>query len=130
MKRIRNWADAIAHCDYTRGIEAGFDAFAIELQIPQALDMWSEDGRLQKHWAHSWICTDCRVGLAVYTFDGVPVAVSSQEGRKSYENLQFISRSGADMIRTYLNNLLKPRLMDAALVDLTEPLPDYWFEKE
>lgn len=51
----------------------------------------SFSNRMKKHWVHSWICTDTRVGIALYEFDGEFVAFSTQNVRKSDEIIKFLS---------------------------------------
>ena len=54
---------------------------------------WDEEfsRRMVKHWVISWICTDTRVGYAVYCLDGQVVAVSERIARKSHEEILFLS---------------------------------------
>lgn len=74
----------------------------------------------------NWICTDTRVGLAVYTFDGVPVAVSAQPARKSSEDIKFVTVEAAKKVREFILSLNVPTL--SVVTDMSEPLDNGWFE--
>lgn len=65
--------------------------------------------RFTKHWIASWICTDTEVGAAFITLDGEPVALSTQWGRKSNEDIDFISPELAKKTHdVFLSLLLTP----------------------
>lgn len=70
---------------------------------------WSEefDARMKKYFAPeaTWVCTDTRVGLAVYFLDGEMVAVSFQNARQSDENIQFLTYADAAKVRRFLQEL-------------------------
>lgn len=85
---------------------------------------WSHEFslRMTKHWVTSWICTDTRVGLAVYCWDCVPVAVSTQCARKSDEKISFLSKECADMVRDAIIKLMGDDEFDIALIDPDEEI--------
>lgn len=70
----------------TSDIETFSSLFGISLY-------WNDEfsKRMLKHWITSWVCTDTKVGLAVYCLDNVPVAISTQTARKSEERIKFVS---------------------------------------
>lgn len=70
----------------TSDIETFSSLFGISLY-------WNDEfsNRMLKHWVASWVCTDTRVGLAVYCLDKVPVAISTQSARKNEERIRFVS---------------------------------------
>lgn len=70
----------------TSDIETFSSLFGISLY-------WNDEfsNRMLKHWVASWLCTDTRVGLAVYCLDKVPVAISTQSARKNEERIRFVS---------------------------------------
>lgn len=76
----------------------------------------------------NWICTDTRVGLAVYTFDGVPVAVSAQPARKSSEDIKFVTVEAAKKVREFMLSLNAPTL--SVVDDISEPIASGWFEHQ
>ncbi len=56
---------------------------------------------LVKHFVDSWICTDTRVGHALYYFGDELVAYSYQSSRKSDENISFFSEEAAKRVRNF-----------------------------
>lgn len=90
---------------------------------------WVDCDRIQQKYIASWICTDTRVGLSVYFFDGEPVAVSGQSGRKSREQVEFLSLDAAGRVRNYLESLIPPEnRIEPSLVNLEEEIDPGWFE--
>lgn len=104
-------------------------------RLSNALDLgwldYSEEfeTRVEKFYivGANWVCTDTRVGLAVYTFDGVPVAISAQPARKSSEDIEFISVDAAKKVREFILSLTEPTL--AVTNDMTVPIDDGWFKR-
>lgn len=88
---------------------------------------WSDEfaGRMVKHWVASWICTDTRVGLAVYMLDGVPVVVSSQECRKCEEVLEFATTASAALVMLAIVQYMQ---LEGHIGDIDEELNPDWFE--
>ena len=85
--------------------------------------------RIKKYWVHRWICTDTAVVLAVYFFDGEPVAVSHQPFRKGDETIEFLSEEGAEKLRLYLVTLLETS-EKPAIVNLETEIPEGWFHDD
>jgi len=71
--------------------------------------------RMVKVWIKSWICTDTRVGIAVYVFDNKIVATSFQSARKSDEQINFVSGDAYHEVKNAILDYLKD--------DLDEELP-------
>ena len=63
---------------------------------------WVEQDRLKSYWIGNWYCTDSYVGFKMYFLNDVPVAVSSQSGRKSEEKFEWFSEELALRVRDYL----------------------------
>ncbi len=63
------------------------------------------DSRLKAWWAHSWICTDTEVGLALYFFEGEFVAASFQPYRKSDTEFEWASQEAFDKVRAYITEI-------------------------
>lgn len=80
--------------------------------------------RVKKHWIYNWYCTDTYVGLAAYYMDGEPVAVSFQSGRKSDEEIEFVSKEAATKVREFIVTLLEPEEPSYPVANLDEELPD------
>lgn len=80
--------------------------------------------RVKKHWIYNWYCTDSYVGLAAYYMDGEPVAVSFQSGRKSDEEIEFVSKEAAGKVRDFILTLLEPEEPSYPIANLDEELPD------
>ena len=130
------WSEAIAlidptiregGCCYTDPIwEGDVGPFASLLGIWDI--NWSEEfsKRMLKHWVQSWICTDTRVGIAVYCLDGEVVAVSHQPARKSDEVLQFLSKPAAMKVTRLLIQLREQQNPEEyPLLDFESSTPDY-----
>ena len=60
--------------------------------------------RVKTYWVDgaNWICTDTRVGLCVYVFDGIPVAIGSQTARKKQARNRILFRSICNQIAEIL----------------------------
>jgi len=101
---MTNWADALKLIDVNDMPSASYIGKVYNTEIDTFSELlgindcpWSNEfyDRMLKHWVTSWVCTDTRVGVAVYCLDKVPVAVSTQPARKSMPSsftpqLQFI----------------------------------------
>lgn len=57
-------------------------------------------------YAKRWLCTDTYVGYGIITFQGTPIAIHSQRGRKYDVNIMFIDRVATDSARLYLESLI------------------------
>lgn len=111
---------------------AHFDAFELAFRERNwYLSDYDEfDRRFKKHWIKSWICTDSRVGIAVITLDGEPVAISSQTARKADEEIEFISEElGAKVVAAIETMVHKP-IDTVVLVNLDASIDERWFEHE
>lgn len=131
------WSEAIAlidptirepGCRYIDPIwEGDVGPFASLLEIWDI--NWSEEfsKRMLKHWVQSWICTDTRVGIAVYCLDGEVVAVSHQPARKSDEVIQFLSKPAAMQVTRVLLQLREQQQgpEEYPLLDFESDAPDY-----
>lgn len=80
--------------------------------------------RVTKEFVASWICTDTRVGLAVYRLDGEVIAVSGQNARKSDEDIEFVSIEAAKKVRDLIISLLE---FNPPVADMDTELSDKWF---
>lgn len=131
-----NWQEAIVSVDYSlpennpkRGCtDSSPGEFAKALDIPYYND-WSEvfDHRVQKFWITSWVCTDTRVGLALYKLDGIPVAVSHQSARKNDERIEFLSAADADRMRALIFDLLRAEQSEPKLCNLSQEIDADWW---
>lgn len=63
---------------------------------------WDKQSRLISYYILNWYCTDSIVGFKVYFFDDVPVAISSQRGRKCNEDFQWISKELYQKVYDYI----------------------------
>lgn len=111
------------------GDDPNLPALISKLNINLCYD-WDKEfsSRMRKLWLASWICTDTRVGLAVYELDGRPVAVSTQSARKNDEAIHFLSKESAEQVRKVIFELLckegtMPNVLDSLDSDVSP-----WFE--
>jgi hypothetical protein len=86
--------------------------------------------RVKKHWINSWVCTGATVGLAVYTFDGEPIAISTQVGKKHKEEIEFISIEAAQKIRAFIFSFIVAREKAPAIANLDEVIAESWLNKQ
>ena len=77
------------------------DPFIEYLSISSDGDWNKLQTRLNFYYFASWYCTDSYVGLGVYYLDDQPVAISSQTGRKSDENIEFVSIEAAKKLKQW-----------------------------
>lgn len=68
---------------------------------------WSDDKRLKSYFIKTWYCTDSYVGIRAYFLDEKFVALSTQNGRKSSEEFEFVSIDIAKEVRDYLLSLIE-----------------------
>ncbi len=64
-----------------------------------------DEHELVAYYVSSWHCTDSYVGYRVYFLKDEPVAVSSQLGRKSDENFEWVSKEAYYKVRDYILSL-------------------------
>lgn len=83
-----------------------------------------EQDRLKAYWMGSWYCTDTYVGYRAYFFDGKPVGISIQKGRKYDEEFKWFSSELAIEVKKYLMSfLLKEEKEDVfSLCDINEEI--------
>jgi len=64
---------------------------------------WNSEfsNRVKQHWVKSWICTDTRVGISLYSFDGEFIAISCQRARKSDEEIFFFNKEHGIALKKY-----------------------------
>lgn len=79
---------------------------------------YSEQNRLTSFYIGSWICTDTEVGYKVYFFDDEPVAVSSQNARKSDEEIEWLSKEAFNKVREYV---LTFKVENEPVISLCDP---------
>lgn len=82
--------------------------------------------RVKQYFITSWICTDTRVGLSVYTLDSQIIAVSHKSARKNNENIDFISVEAKSQMFDLLASLLKKDLLKDQL-HVPDSIDDSWF---
>ena len=93
------------------------------------MDFWGSDidgkvtARIKKYWQTSWICTDTKVGTAVYTFDDKPFAISHQKARKWDEQFQFTSMEDALDVVFFLKSLIVTDTDQVKLIDMDAEVP-------
>jgi len=85
---------------------------------------WVEQDRLKSYWIGNWYCTDSYVGFKMYFLNDVPVAVSSQSGRKSEEKFEWFSEELALRVRDYLISIMPQRKLNFKLCNINEDVGD------
>jgi len=81
--------------------------------------------RLKAYWFGNWHCTDSYVGYKMYFLDNEPVAVSTQNGRKSDEEFEWFSEELAIKVKNYLISLMpKKREVNITLCDINDDIGD------
>lgn len=65
------------------------------------------ESRLKEQYLIKWYCTDSYVGVLVFQLDGIPVAITRQEGRKCGVDVMFLNAAGADAMRAFLLSLME-----------------------
>ena len=93
-----------------------------EFNIDNA-DNYDDQTRLISYYVGNWHCTDSTVGYKVYFFDGVPVAISSQLGRKQDENIEWFSKEAYNTVKDYVVSFVVYH-DSIAICDMDEELRD------
>ena len=120
------WREAIRLIDKTDSDYADLDALASALGMSVYLNYSADaEKRCRKCWIQSWICTDTRVGLAVYCLDGKPVAISAQRARKCTEEIEFVSKAAGKRVRDFILQFVPEE--ETPVADLNEPIDASWF---
>lgn len=102
-------------------------------RVALALGLGYADGwhdfqeRVKKYWVSSWMCTDTRVGLAVYVMDGEPVAISGQVARKSDEHFEFFSVEAGIKMRNFILSLQEYWPFEVS--DMDTEIDGEWFTR-
>ena len=77
---------------------------------------WNEEflKLVQGYWLVKWICTDTWVGMAVYYYLNLPVAITTQTARKSDVEYQFVSAAAAKILRDLILTLIAKQTPESA----------------
>lgn len=85
-----------------------------------------ENCRLKAYWIGNWYCTDSWVGYRMYFFDDEPVAVSTQDGRKSNESFEWFGPEAVKKVRNYILSLLDEEDPHVTYGDLEQDIGDHY----
>lgn len=80
--------------------------------------------RLKAYWITRHYDSGYHLGVRMYFFDGVPVAVSERIGRKFDEEFEWFSQEAADQVRDYVVSLIVREKHEVALCNLEQDLGD------
>lgn len=90
-------------------IEIELWANAFDLNIPFGSDIDEQlSERFKGYWLTRWLCTDARVGCALWFLDGNPIGLTHQSARKNSIDVSFVSNEAAETLRTTLIEMIKP----------------------
>lgn len=103
--------------------EVNIGDFAENFYGIQFMD-WIEQSRLTSYYIGSWHCTDRPVGYKVYFFDDVPVAISTQMGRKCVENIEWVSEQVYKQVKEYVMSFEDTPKIE--LADLNQDIGEYY----
>lgn len=120
IKRVRRF-DKNSH-------DSSIDEFCMALDINTMLG-WSEEfsKRVREHYLIKWYCTDTWVGTCVYYMDDEPIAISTQDARKSDKIYEFISEEAASKVRDFILELIAkdyPPCYD--LIDMNKDVDEFY----
>lgn len=92
---------------------------------------WNEtkfEERVKKYFVPgaNWICTDTKVGLAVYIMDDEVIAVSRQSGRKCDESIAFVSKEAADKVKEFIITIMEEN--DVHIITNLNQDVSFWFD--
>jgi hypothetical protein len=123
------WSEAIKNLDTSPENEAFVDIEPIAKAVGISF-YYVDQNWLKKFWITKWLCTDTYVGLAVYTLDGEPVAISTQTGRKMDEHISFLSEAAFKKVQEFIYKLWRAELEEepSEFVNLEEDISPSWFE--
>lgn len=127
--------DAIALIDTKQEPANRYSSPVTEAEIEQFAEMfdlycgWSTQfsSIMRKHWLSSWVCTDTRVGLAVYCIGDEPVAISIQHARKADEIIKFLSADALEKTRLLVISCIEPDDYSKNIIADDYEIPDEWF---
>jgi hypothetical protein len=98
--------------------DLGLEAYGLDSEFAE---------RVKGHYLAKWMCTDTWVGTQVFYLDDEPVAISTQSGRKSDENLYFISKEAGEKVREFILSLMsEDEAQELQLADLDEEIGDHY----
>jgi hypothetical protein len=99
--------DIINNVDKSNPDWVNYDTISNEFDIYGVwFDGDSDDDPLKSYYAIKWLCTDSWVGMRVYFLHDEPVCISTQQGRKSDEEFEWLSVEAKDKTRDYLRSLV------------------------
>jgi hypothetical protein len=81
---------------------------------------WDDQDNLTAYYFANWHCTDKTVGYKVYFYEGEPVAVSEQTGRKSSEEIEWISKEAFKKVKDYIMSFAEEFEPPITLVNLEQ----------
>ena len=128
---MTSWGDLLDQFDPSTHEQAGFDFYkladAANLSYSR-VDFEQADERIAKYFINgaTSICTDTRVGLAVYTLDRKIVAVSEQSCRKCDEDIQFLGKDEYERTRAAIEQMSFQPTVDYVNTNII--LPSKWFK--
>lgn len=104
---------------------ADIDDFSRALDLPTHIG-WHQDfdNCVKGYFLIKWYCTDSWVGYRVYFMDDEPVAVSSQTGRKSPEEIEFVSLEAAQKVKDFIKSLDPDDEFTPSLADMDLDIPE------
>lgn len=115
--------EALSKINKTKDNESYVDLWKIaDNEFNLTLFDWTDEGRFKAYFLYEWLCTDSSVGGRFYFFDGEPVAVSTQFGRKQSENFEWISNEAYFKVKEYILSFIEPPDTIIDLVDLDEEI--------
>lgn len=102
---------------------ADVDDFSRALDLDDRMGWHDEfDKRVKGYFLIRWYCTDTWVGYRVYFMDDEPIAISSQTGRKSAEEIEFVSLEAAQKVKDFIKSLECEEEFNPTLADMDEDI--------
>lgn len=133
MSNPIKWSTIIAEFDPKTAVETppSFERLAQEVGIEMYDYDWERfEDHVKKYFVKdaNWVCTDTRVGLAVYTLDGDIVAVSAKGARKNHEYVYFVSMEAAFRLKRFMETFTPfiPEVLDMEV----DTVDADWFNKQ
>lgn len=104
---------------------ADIDDFSRALDLDDCMGWHEEfDKRVKGYFLIRWYCTDTWVGYRVYFMDDEPVAISSQTGRKSDEEIEFVSLEAAQKVKDFIKSLEGEEEFNPTLANMDEEISE------
>lgn len=123
--------DLTATEDSKSALVNGADISEFDGEFFDSYSGWSEEfnQRVIQHWVPgaTWICTDTRVGVCVYTFDSEVVAIGSQPARKCSHDIEFVSTEAYHKLRNFYLKCINGD-NDITLITMDSEVDNSWFE--